>query len=45
MVNEKTKRTEKLTENRNGCQQFCDRELVKDLGFQNTKQKPKYVIK
>lgn len=45
MVDQKIKRTEKLNESRNDCQEFGDKELVKNLGFQNIKQKPKYIIK
>lgn len=36
---------EKLNENRSECQDFRERELVKNLGFQAIKQKPKYIIK
>lgn len=43
--NEKERRTERLNEGRNECPEFRDRELIKNLGFQNIKQKPKYIIK
>lgn len=42
---EKVRRSERLNKDRKECNEFRDRELVKNLGFHNIKQKPKYIIK
>lgn len=42
---EKIDRNIKLNENRENCNNFREKEFVKNLGFQNLKHKPKYIIK
>lgn len=42
---QKIDRIRKINENREDCHEYTERELVKNLGFQNLKQKPKYIIK
>lgn len=41
----KVKRIEKSNTNREECREYREKELVKNLGFNNLKQKPKYIIK
>ena len=41
----KIERIRKINENRESCHEFKEKELVKNLGFHNIKQKPKYIIK
>lgn len=41
----KVDRIDRINENREDCHEYGERELVKNLGFQNLKQKPKYIIK
>lgn len=41
----KVDRIGRLNENREDFPEYKERELVKNLGFQNLKQKPKYIIK
>ena len=42
---QKINRIRKINENREDWHEYTDRELVKNLGFQNLKQKLKYKIK
>lgn len=41
----KIERVEKINQGRKDCHEYKDREFVKNLGFNNLKQKPKYIIK
>lgn len=34
-----------MNKEREDCHEFQERELVQNLGFQNLKQKPKYILK
>lgn len=43
--NKKIARIDKINESRKKCHEYNERELVKNLGFQNLKQKPKYILK